>query len=212
MRYWKIPAGFAAFGAFVSLLAGIIGGNPLGVVLVRLILSAVVCAGLGLGFNLIVRKYLPEFFSNPAPVPEVDGGEEVDIVIDEDIPLAAEEPAPEHLYAEGPEIPPDEESEVLEEFQGIEEPGEEDGFLVEEADAVEESLGGGPTAAAPALAGNDFEDLDALPDIDEFSPAAEQSAAKPAASKMNAQVEEMVRDQDPESLAKAVRTFMKKDQ
>jgi hypothetical protein len=212
MRHWKVPAGFAAFGALVSLLAGILGGNPLGVVLVRLILSAIVCAVLGLGFNLIVRRYLPEFFSNPAPVPEVDSGEEVDIVIDEDIPLAAGEPAPEQPFTEQTVVPPGEEAEVLEEFQGMEEPGEEDGFLVEEAGAVEEAPGGETAAPTPALPANDFENLDSLPDIDEFSPAAEESAGRPAASKMNAEVEEMVRDQDPESLARAVRTFMKKDQ
>jgi hypothetical protein len=69
MINWKMLAGFAGFGAVVSLLAGVIGGNPFGVILLRLILSAGVCGGLGLGVNLIVNKFLPELSANP-PVPQ----------------------------------------------------------------------------------------------------------------------------------------------
>jgi hypothetical protein len=67
MMNWKIPVIFAGLGAAVSLLAGIIGGNPFGVILLRLILSALVCGGLGLGVNLIVNKFLPSFRLHPPP-------------------------------------------------------------------------------------------------------------------------------------------------
>ena len=68
------------------------------------------------------------------------------------------------------------------------------------------------STAVPLSPVTDFEDLDTLPDIDQFNPAAEESPTTSKKSRMNAQVEKVVKDQDPENLARAVRTFMKKDQ
>jgi hypothetical protein len=83
----------------------------------------------------------------------------------------------------------------------------------EEAETLESSDEQTPdSAAVPLSPVTDFEDLDTLPDIDQFSPAAEESSTTPKESRRNAQVEEVVKDQDPENLARAVRTFMKKDQ
>jgi len=222
---WKIPVGFAGFGAAVSLLAGLLGGNPFGVILLRLILSAGVCGGLGLGVNLIVKKYLPELSASP-PIAQSDSGVDVDIVIDEDISLSGEgeeqqsaesvesaqqiEPAEEEESAELMESVDEEETSVGI-AQGSEEP-EEDILTLEAADSQPsqtpaEFLPGGATSEVP-----DFEDLDTLPDVDQFSPVAEDSAPPSKPSRRNSHVEEVVRDQDPENLARAVRTFMKKDQ
>jgi len=227
MISWKVPAIFAGFGAAVSLLAGIIGGNPFGVILLRLFLSAVVCGGLGLGVNLIVKKYLPELSANPPAAP-VETGEEVDIVIDEDIPLAEEEAERQSPGAEASlEQMEPEETEQAEELtssideeegridaaEGSEE-AQEDVFALEEADAEQESAGEEFVPGIAASQVTDFEELDTLPDIDRFSPTTEEreppAPARP--SRKNSQVEEVVRDQDPENLARAVRTFMKKDQ
>jgi hypothetical protein len=232
MNNWKIPAGFAAFGAMASLLAGIIGGNPFGVILLRMALSTVLCAGLGLGINLVVKKFLPELTS-AAPMPQAESGEEVDIVIDEEIPLqkSAEEqqtlePVEEQQSAELAEMP--EAADSLEPVEAAEmkfaeqqplsaedaaeevESPEEDLLTLESADTEEELPDQQP--APFGLPPADFEDLDTLPDMDHFSPAAEESPSAPKPSRMNAQVEKVVRDQDPENLARAVRTFMKKDQ
>jgi hypothetical protein len=210
MINWKIPAGFAGFAALVSLLAGIIGGNPFGVILLRLFLSAVVGGGVGLGVNLIVNKFLPELSTNP-PIPQTESGEEVDIVIDEDIPLAEEaeeqiEPAEEVMAAE------EKEEEVpMDGGEEGEEP-EEDVLALEEVDSEQETI---PEEFVPGIAASqveDFENLDTLPDIDGFTPTTEDSPPPTKTSRMSSQVEEVVRDQDPENLARAVRTFMKKDQ
>jgi len=225
MTNWKIPVGFAGFGAAVSLLAGIIGGNPFGVILLRLILSAGICGGLGLGVNLIVKKYLPELSAGPA-IAQTESGEEVDIVIDEDISLAGEgeetqstEPA-----ESAQQIEPAEEAESAELMESIDqeetpvgvaqggEGSEEDVLALEDADSEPQPT---PAEFLPGAATSpvtDFEDLDTLPDIDQFNPVAEESAPPPKPSRRNAHVEEVVRDQDPENLARAVRTFMKKDQ
>jgi hypothetical protein len=192
----------------VSLLAGIIGGNPFGIILLRLVLSAVVCAGLGLGVNLIIRKYFPELSTTPSAA-ENGGGEEVDIVIDEDIPMAEERAEVQGEDAQGQDLPL-----VQEEAEGSEQvlmPGEpeEDVLPLEDADEEIQFLAEEASSAEPV---SEFEDLDALPDIEQFDPAAEENVSKPRESRMNPQVEQVVRDQDPESLARAVRTFMKKDQ
>jgi len=210
MINWKIPAGFAGFAALVSLLAGIIGGNPFGVILLRLFLSAVVCGGVGLGVNLIVNKFLPELSANP-PIPQPEPGEEVDIVIDEDIPLAEEaeeqiEPAEEAMAAE------EEEEEVPKDGGEEGEESEEDVLALEEVDSEQQTV---PEEFVPGIAASqveDFENLDTLPDIDGFTPTTEDSPPPTKTSRMSSQVEEVVRDQDPENLARAVRTFMKKDQ
>ncbi len=210
MINWKIPAGFAAFGAFVSLLAGIIGGNPLGVIVLRLVLSAVVCAGLGLIVDVILKKYLPELSATPASV-EVETGEEVDIVIDEDIPVEVEALVQEEAGPEGERT--EEEAELILDGEGMDGESAEVKVLPEKVEALEPSdeqtL---DSTAVPLSPVTDFEDLDTLPDIDQFNPAAEESPTTSKKSRMNAQVEKVVKDQDPENLARAVRTFMKKDQ
>jgi hypothetical protein len=212
MTNWKIPAGFAAFGSLVSLLAGIIGGNPFGVILLRLVLSAVVCAGLGLIVNVILKKYLPELSTSTAPA-RVDAatGGEVDIVIDEDIPIEVEGLVQE--VAEPEEEQAEEEAELVLDEEGMDEESEQMEVLPEETGTLEPSDEQAPdSTAVPLSPVTDFEDLDTLPDIDQFGPAAEEPSSAPKESRRNAQVEEVVKDQDPENLARAVRTFMKKDQ
>lgn len=225
MVNWKLPVIFAGVGSAVSLLAGIIGGNPFGVILLRLILSALVCGGLGLGVNLLVKKFLPELSAAP-PATQMESGAEVDIVIDEDIPPAEEvavqhspeteesleqmEPADEQKASELT-MPVEEEEGPLDTSEGGEEP-EEDVLTLEDADSPADATTKEfvPGIAATQVA--DFEDLDTLPDIDTFSPSTEESEAPTRPSRKDSKVEEVVRDQDPENLARAVRTFMKKDQ
>ncbi len=210
MINWKVPAGFAAFGALVSLMAGIIGGNPFGVIVLRLVLSALVCVGLGLIVNVILKKYLPELSATPASV-EAGAGEEVDIVIDEDIPVEVEGLVQEVAEPEGEQT--EEEAELVLDEESIDGESAEAEVLSEDVETLEPSdeqiL---DSTAVPLSPVTDFEDLDTLPDIDQFSPAAEESSTAPKESRRNAQVEEIVKDQDPENLARAVRTFMKKDQ
>ena len=250
MNNWKIPAGFAAFGAVLSLLAGIIGGNPFGVILLRLAVSAVVAAALGLGITLAVKKFLPEL-GTAAPAVAAQSGDEVDIVIDEDILL--ERPAEEQPDREPTGQQPDREAEeaaepmepvealaedseqmpmepdsldsfepeemqpeqrqvrAMEDRAAEDENQEEDILTLESADSEEDESTDLQPSAFPPPSG-DFENLDTLPDMEHFAPAAEEAPSTPKPSRMNAEVEKVVRDQDPENLARAVRTFMKKDQ
>jgi hypothetical protein len=231
MMNWKIPVIFAGLGAAVSLLAGIIGGNPFGVILLRLILSALVCGGLGLGVNLIVNKFLPELSAAP-PAVQRDSGEEVDIVIDEDIPpaeavveqqgLEPEEASEQMVSGDEEEaseltVSVDEEEGPIGATEEVEE-SEEDVMTFEDADSeldADSEIESAPEDFVPGIAAvqvTDFEDLDTLPDIDTFTPGTEAGEPPSKPSRKDSKVEEVVRDQDPENLARAVRTFMKKDQ
>jgi hypothetical protein len=85
-------------------------------------------------------------------------------------------------------------------------------LTLEDADSQQQSTSAEFVPGIAATQVEDFEDLDTLPDMDQFSPATEESATPTKPSRRSSQVEEVVRDQDPENLARAVRTFMKKDQ
>ena len=88
---WKIAAGFAA-GAFVlSLLIGLIAGNPFGIALSRAFLLALVFAALGAGLRGVVKAYLPELTAGAAaaagtpPSADLPGRRgAVDIVVPDD--------------------------------------------------------------------------------------------------------------------------------
>jgi len=214
MINWKLLTGFSAFGAAVSLLAGIIGGNPFGIVALRMVLSAVLFAGLGFGVHLIFKKFFPDLVSSPR-VEEDESGETVNIVIDEDLTMQAVD-APEPVPAGQQSLETAEAAAETEEVEEAEELQAED--LGEDQQLVEETAGEGELQPIPSAPEPDFESLDTLPDIDRFDVAAEagaDSAADTSPSSRseirNAQVEEVVRDQDPENLARAVRTFLKKD-
>jgi len=222
---WKLLAGFSLFGGVISLISGIAGGNPFGVILLRLLLSAIVFGALGLGVQTVLRRYLPDLLQ-AAPRAERGSGDSVDIIIDEELPVsgqpesleepgaAAETPAPEEVFADEEILPMA--------------PGEN----------LEPDFAGRQVGAAPATdaADSDAEydgvgDMEVLPEIDavddaggsEFAVEPEEAEAAqgsrpdrraPSTPRevRQAQIEETVKDQDPENLARAVRTFLKKDQ
>ncbi len=82
MINWKFLSGLAGFGAFVSFIAGIGGGNPFGTVLLRVLISGLLFGGLGYGVNLIAGKFLPGLFTKM--------GNHVDIIIDSEESEVAE--------------------------------------------------------------------------------------------------------------------------
>jgi hypothetical protein len=281
--HWKLLVGFSLFGALISLISGIAGGNPVGTVILRMVLSGVVFGGLGMAVQMILRRYLPDLLQAPAPPARRDGGN-VDIIIDEDLSSSATAGAEEDLEVEEADAPQRQrrppEEELFQEGEpgdtGVE-PGELDGgapgdsgpgeeYVAEEEFAPDALLepdaaleadaalgadsafgsdaafepretsrretsptGGSPSrtgAAAPADGGDlevlpEFDALDSVGGLDgeplpagppgESEAPARRTPATPREMRQ-AQIEETVRDQDPENLARAVRTFLKKDQ
>ncbi len=62
MKDWKIIAGIATLAFLFSFIFGLIGAVGFGIIIVRAIIGAVVFAGLGYGISILLRKFLPELF------------------------------------------------------------------------------------------------------------------------------------------------------
>lgn len=230
MINWKIVAGLGALGALISLVFGLAGGNPFGIILLRLVVSAVFLGALGLGAAVLVHKFMPELGAagRGAVGQEQVGGSaapEVDIVIDEELPLTADS-----LLGEVPSEPEEAGGPVAggEVSQGPEqeeaEEGEPAAELTEELAPLEEAVEVSTAAEAPAgsswsTPGEQSELLDTLPGLEEevagpaeAASSGEAGATNDARRSRREQMEARVAGQDPVDLAKAVRTFMKKDQ
>jgi hypothetical protein len=242
---WKVPAWAAGAGGVLSLAVGIAVGNRFGTVLLRALPMAVLAGGVGWVAQYLLLRHLPELGkAAPAAAPE-----SVDILIDEEVPLAAGGadggPAggPQEDLAGGP-VPEAEAAEgtafALDEAPGgladLAAPAEEEPFPgLAEGDGF--PLGGGPSSSsgvAPdgGLAVPEFgavegvseaeeipggEGLEALPAAGELPDLEGEDQRLPSrrglkAEQLGAQLDNVTQGQDPASLAKAVRTFLRKDQ
>jgi hypothetical protein len=227
---WRYYAGLGLFAAVVSLISGIAGGNPLGVVLLRMLLSALLLAGLGMGCAVLLKKFLPELMQRSGGETAADGTAAVDIVIPEENP---------HEMAAAGVDEETEDAEPLEEL--IEDAGEPETSFAAAPEsafpAAPAAAPAGPAApAAEAAADEDAEDaeeaipleeeafsvegsadVDTLPDLEQFDST---NYVGPDISGLGrggddfaqAQVDGIMSSEDPAQLAKAVRTFLKKDQ
>ena len=91
---WKIAAACASGAFLLSLVIGLIAGNPFGIAFFRALLFGILFAGLGVGLRFVVRAYLPELAAAGAPAGSADASTEpraagqrgtaVDIVLPED--------------------------------------------------------------------------------------------------------------------------------
>ncbi len=214
---WKIPGWAAAAGAVISVAAALAGGNGFGTILLRAVVSALIAGGLGFGAQYLLRRFLPELGAAEAPPT-------VDILIDEEVPLAAEavEPAGGAASASlGEELEPVGIPGTVPDFEPAE------GLGPGEAEALPEAepfAGAELRAEAPAPLEDAEESLEPLEgEMDlpseeglEILPDGDAGGGKarrpPKAEELEAQLDSVTKGQDPASLAKAVRTFLRKDQ
>jgi hypothetical protein len=258
---WKVPGWAAAAGAVISLVAALVGGNPFGAILLRAAVSALVAGALGLAAQYLLRRFLPGTGAAPAPPT-------VDILLDEEVPLAAqaggEQAEAEELGAEPVEslgeeagglpgdrpampdyIPagpsPTESEPEPEPFPGLPE-AEELGGLGEGglsgAGQSGRQQGRGPAMPGytPSASEPDVEELPSeegleapsAADADVLLSGAASAGLRPdgfgpgepavpshralKAEELENQLDSVTKGQDPASLAKAVRTFLRKDQ
>ena len=214
MKNWKLVAGFGGAGAVLSLLLGVVAGNPFGVILLRLVVSAVVAGALGLGMSWLVGRFLPELGLPDGQAPARPGndaapeGGRVDIVLPAENPHASEE-----TVAEGAAVIED-----AEELGTVEAaPAMGTG-----AAAVEAADDTSPVAT-PDLALEDSvveelepeagEEIGSTPATGGGASGAGAPAATARAGKGRGGLEGFgMGDQDPEQVARAVRTMLKRDQ
>jgi hypothetical protein len=234
---WKIGAAFAAGAFLLSLLIGLITRNPFGTVFLRAFLLALLFAGLGAGLRYLVRTYLPELASGQAAAavsPEEKRGSRVDIVLDDEAAPGRPAPRTDDDSSAAEDVEPMEEeppgggAEAAQaESRALGELAEE---LAEDADAPEggydaeeaDLAGDVPTApAARSSAG--ASDMDALPDLGPLegpdsgeSRGGSGKGARPYARSNRETAEDAMKStmarQDPATLARALRTVLKKDE
>jgi hypothetical protein len=197
---WKIPA-VAGGGAFLlSLLVGVAGRIAFGVLATRALIWALIFAALAFGIDWLLRRYLPELYSGSADSPE-EGERTVDITLEEENPVAGSQ-------------------ETLDAAETAEVTEDDDEVSAGETEAEElETLGeAGENAKADIESSGNDEEEDDLPegDLADFGAAgSEFSGAKSEEETPRQQAESvdvLGMDEDPATVARAVRTFMNKDQ
>jgi hypothetical protein len=236
---WKIAAACAGAALLLSLVIGLIAGNPFGIAFSRAILLAAVFAALGAGLRFLVKAYLPELAGQGPPAdgrtaaPAADHrGAAVDITLPEEDGLRRQAYGGARRDA-GEETVDGEEEEALEAESLEEEGASGDGAraLGElEEELAEELPSAAPASRPPAekdepeaeLPGSTLEtagDLDSLPDISALEPLAGQrpgpslsSRGTPSGERPADAVREILGGQDPSTLARAIRTALKKDE
>jgi hypothetical protein len=162
---------FAGSAFVVATLTGIIAGVDFGVILLRAVIGAVVFAGLGYGAYLVVSARLPELLSAASSAQtgreNADYGQNVDIVVDDEIAAGEEE---------------SEDEEPAADLEAVdEEPGEAATEAVEAAETREPAgapmAGEAPAARSTAASGTPPGAEPSSEELQNAGPAAQQSPA-----------------------------------
>jgi len=212
MKDWKIIAISGALAFLISFISGLIGQVSLGVLVFRAFLGAVVFAALGYGITVLLRMYLPELF-------ELQSGESSELSdglagmqdgsgkVSEINPTGNENPVI--------DISIDDETEKS--FIGGSTVGESKisaGIDNKDTDLIDEIVETGnsdESSGENQVPGN----LDVLPDMGVFSNSFENTEDiedNNSNSSGNITLDIMGEEQDPELVARALRTMVNKDQ
>ncbi len=199
MKDLKIITAFAGSALILSFFAGLFGGVSFKWILLRSIAGSIIFAALGFVLSLILRKFLPEIFTVPHDANLIDSpmdenretpGSQVDIVIEDTDTTPYEE--------------------------GIEEIREIDG----EENLEEESVSGYSSSVISDsdddhMVEEEGEESGGLPNIEKFSEVFDETTDNLNDRNSltgSVSVDIMGQEQDPGTVAKAIRTIMKKDQ
>jgi len=223
MGNWKFITVAALFGGVLSLIAGIFSGSPFTIILLRVVFSGLALGVISVGVIALIKRFLPELLQ-VSEIPTAAEG--IDILIPEENPHQPAE-------AEGDKTPSFrvEEAEDFSAADGDDydtgsmetedESGEEADLLeaVSETDSRAGDVSDGEEIFDSVSKGKEEEDIssEALPDIDRLDVGFETGvdnldhSAQKTVGKAGS-FDGLEGNQDPEVLAKAVRTFMNKDQ
>jgi hypothetical protein len=242
MVKWKVPAWVGAAGAVVSLAAGIAGGNAFGTVLLRALASALLAGAAGFAAQYVVRRFLPGLGaaapSPPPPGVDILVDEELPLVGGERASAEGGRPAGQRAPGSPADSVMDFEPEQTPAGEPAELPGEASAGPLEIGDFPDLAE---PAEQEPSLGRADREPAEGLPELEtgveslepleEASPRQARVGPPPdglpdfdgveqglpsrrgrKARELDEQLDDVMQGQDPVSLAKAVRTFLRKDQ
>ena len=210
MINWKLIGGFSLFAALISLISSILGGNPFAIILLRVLISALLFSALGIGVCFIVKKYLSELAGEAELKSDTSLSGGVDIVIGEEEEASGLEEISPARDDKAEAFQPSEASPVVPPAGLLNEDAEGDHWETVGAEAVSADTDSSP--AGPASE-SDAMDIDSLPDMEQFDSSSFTGKPEPGQNDFTrAQVDDLTANQNPADLAKAVRTFLKKDQ
>ncbi len=212
----------AASAFILSLLTGILFGVGFLTVLLRAFLSGIVFGAAALGIKSLLRRFLPELFGETGE-DDVSGGPSEDAVTEDfeasdrddravDIVVESDESETSGLYAAGGDSP-----------EGAYEPDEAGVEPLMSEEGGDESVNQGYNGTVEDGDVEELEPMDgmegeALPDLDSFSDSFQSVADSQELDDSNGtenrrqEFDVLGTQQDTATMAKAVRTFMKKDQ
>jgi hypothetical protein len=190
-EYGRTVAIFAAAGLVLSLLVGVLAGNPFGIILLRALVFAVLFGGVGAGMQFVVRRFLPGL-SGTEPSADVS-------------PDGSVRPEDADARAEGSTI----------DIVLPEEPMPSDEAGAAAAEPLEELPGTGETSPAATEAAGGTSGLDFLPDIGSMQNGEPTPRAAPPRRERirpSDATRDVLERQDPAQLARGLRTMLKRDE
>ena len=209
---WKIPA-VAAGGAFLlSLLVGLIGRVGFGIAILRGLLWAVIFGALAFGVDYLLRRFLPELFADHEN-DAVENERAVDITLDEENPLTGVNPAVSEsdLPNDSPDDPRggDEANAEEETSPAVSDAFGDDSEEITAAENQSADFAEGEAVSQEDSNGPD----DELPSLESVETAFVASGVEEQDDKpQSVSIDALGIDEDPAIVARAVRTFMNKDQ
>ena len=203
---WRVSAIAAGSAFFLSVLVGVIGNVSFGVLILRAIVAAGLFGAGAIGVTIVVDRYLPDLRrASPAPVASPNGSA-VDIVVegDDDLGSIVEESEENELQSgvidsgvneafgdDGEEMSVDDPDGVLEE--------------VEEGDGTGENASVSSVSAMDEItettSGDDLPSVDSMTGSFAEIPLGEESVVESSDS-----------GGDPELMARAIRTVLKREE
>lgn len=190
MINWKLPATAAVIAIIISFISGIAGGARFGTIVLRALIGGALFGAFSLGIDILLRRFLPEIYGNNSDEDsETISSGSVDITIEEENPHVNEEEVAEPAAAEEENNDEEDIPEIA-----IENDAEIESEQIESDDEDENRQ-------------ND--DAESEP-VDVTFESQESSGYGDISSKST--VEVLGVEEDPATIAKAVRTFMNKDQ
>lgn len=209
---WKVSAISASAAFLLSVLAGIIGGVSFGALLVRAVVGAMVFGVGAIGVSVAIDRFLPELKAAAASESSDNPGGNVDIVVegdDSDVLV----PATADLQMGG-----DDEGDLAADLSASVDDDQSPVELSEEFETGEaDSESEGPALADVGTGAGDEESeqveelaaADKLPDVEGFAESFSETPTESSVSSIESGTDPA---DDPTTMAKAIRTLLKREE
>jgi len=199
MKDWKMITVIATLAFLFSFISGLIGAVGFGIIIIRAIIGAVLFAGIGYGISILLRKFLPELFEAQI---------ESDLVSEENLSQKQEDSVEEKPQIDI-SIGSDKEDFAME-MEAVDNSGLETNVDSALVDEITESKSDVDEVAEDIPIPSN---IDVLPDMALFSNSFNGTEDIDSSGSTGAvTLDIMGEEQDPELVAKALRTMVKKDQ